>query len=108
MSFSVETIEPFERSVKKLYRKYPSLKNDLSELINSLTNDPLQGNPLGNDFYKIRLAITSKGKGKSGGIRVITLVKVVKEQVILAAIYDKSAQASISDKELKLLAGLIS
>ncbi len=107
MSFSVETIEPFERSVRKLYRKYPSLKNDLLGLVDSLTSDPLQGTSIGSDFYKIRLSIRSKGKGKSGGARVITLVKVMKEQVILAAIYDKSEQSSISDKELKILSEII-
>ena len=108
MSFNVETILPFERTVKRLQRKYPSLKNDLLQLIESLEITPLQGTPLGNDFYKIRLSVTSKGKGKSGGARVITLVKVIKGQVILAAIYDKNEQATITDKELKSLAKLIS
>ncbi len=107
MSFSVETIDSFEKSFTRLLRKYPSLKNDLSQLLDSLLNDPQQGISLGNDFYKIRLAISSKGKGKSGGARVITLVKVIKKKVILAAIYDKSEQSSISDKELKILAEII-
>ena len=108
MSFSVETIDSFEKSFKRLSRKYLSLKNDLSQLIDSLLNDPLQGTSLGNDFYKIRLSISSKEKGKSGGARVITLVKVINKQVILCAVYDKSEQVTISDKELKTLAEKIS
>ncbi len=53
-------------------KKYPSLKSDLFKLIKQLEANPLIGTLLGKDFYKIRLSISSKGKGKSGGARVIT------------------------------------
>ena len=59
------------------------------------------GTPLGNDCYKIRLAISSKGKGKSGGARVITYVKIIETSIFLLSIYDKADVANISDKELK-------
>ena len=62
------------------------------------------GTPIGKDFYKIRLAITSKGKGKSDGARVITCIRIIANTVYLAAIYDKSEKEDISDKELKELA----
>lgn len=62
------------------------------------------GQSLGNDFYKIRLQISSKSKGKSGGARVITCVKVVETTVYLAYVYDKSEETTISDKYLKELA----
>ncbi|MGI4875028.1 MAG: type II toxin-antitoxin system RelE/ParE family toxin [Janthinobacterium lividum] len=68
---------------------------------------PTIGDALGHCCYKIRLAIASKNKGKSGGARVITYVQVVGETVFLLAIYDKSEQASISDQQvLELLAQL--
>ncbi|HEY1870772.1 MAG TPA: type II toxin-antitoxin system RelE/ParE family toxin [Chitinophagaceae bacterium] len=108
MSYNIRTTAPFEKQAKKLAKKYPSLKNDLLLLIESLEINPAQGTSLGNNFYKIRLAITSKAKGKSGGARVITFVKVINETVFLASIYDKSEQAVISDKELKWLAEVIS
>lgn len=108
MSFSVRTIFSFEKEAKKLAKKYPSLKSDLRKLILSLESDPYQGIKLENDFYKVRLAITSKGKGKSGGARVITCVKIIRSIVYLAAIYDKSEHDSISDAELKFLAKQIS
>lgn len=73
-------------------------------MIVSLEEDPLMGTALGNNFYKIRIKITSKGKGKSGGGRIITCVKIVQETVYLAAIYDKSEKQTLSDAELKLLA----
>jgi len=60
----------------------------------------MQGKPLGNDCYKIRLAIASKGKGKRGGARVITCVKVVDSFVYLLTIYNKGEKDTISDNEL--------
>lgn len=108
MSYNVQTTPPFEKQAKKLAKKYPSLKNDLLLLIESLEVNPAQGISLGNSFYKIRLAITSKAKGKSGGARVITFIRVISETGFLASIYDKSGQANISDKELRWLAEVIS
>ena len=67
----------------------------------SLLEYPSQGIPLGQDCYKIRLAIKSKKKGKSGGARVITLVKIIQETVFLLSIYDKSEKDDISEKELE-------
>ena len=66
MSFKVETIAPFRKEAKKLIKKYPSLKQEIAELGEQLTNNPLIGVSLGNNCFKIRIAIASKGKGKSG------------------------------------------
>lgn len=104
MSFDVRTIPAFEKDAKKLAKKYSSLKSDLRLLIQSLEKNPEQGISLGNDFYKVRLAISSKRKGKSGGGRVITCLKVVSSRVYLSAIYDKSEKSTITDAELKFLA----
>jgi hypothetical protein len=101
MSYKISSIPLFDRQAKRLARKYPSLKNDLSDLIESLTIEPLQGKALGNNFFKIRMAISSKGKGKSGGARVITYLKIIANTVYLSAIYDKSVKSSISDIELE-------
>ena len=56
---------------------------------------------MGNDCYKIRMAISSKGKGKSGGARIITFVQIVETNIFLLSIYDKADAENISDKELK-------
>ena len=90
MNYKVIATEPFERKVKKLSKKYISIKTDLQILFKSLETNPTQGVSLGNNCYKIRLSISSKGKGKSGGARVITFVRVVKSKVFLMTIYDKS------------------
>lgn len=100
MSYDILFIPQFERQAKHLSKKYPSLKNDLALLIESLASDPKQGQALGNNFYKIRLAIASKGKGKSGGARVITYVKITATTVYLSFLYDKSEKSTITNKEL--------
>src|SRR3989339_22109 len=107
MNYNVSSISVFDKEAKRLCKKYPSLKNDLSELIESLGANPQQGKALGNNFYKIRLSITSKGKGKSGGARVITFVKIVKTTVYLSSIYDKSEKITISDDDLDKILNLI-
>ena len=88
-------------------KNYPSLKSDLTQLIELLTSEPEQGKALGNNFYKIRLAITSKGKGKSGGARVITYLKITDTTVFLTSIYDKSEKSTITDKELEQIFNLL-
>ncbi len=100
MNFRVELAESFVKHAKRLLKKYPSLKNDIAQLIISLESNPKQGTELGNNCYKIRFAIKSKKKGKSGGARVISYVAIIEKRVILLTIYDKSEKENISDEEL--------
>jgi len=101
MSFSVIPSDKFKKEAKRLSKKYPSLKEELAELNDTLANQPETGTALGNDTYKIRLAIKSKGKGKSGGGRVITYVVKDNKEVYLLTIYDKSEFENVDDKTLK-------
>jgi mRNA-degrading endonuclease RelE of RelBE toxin-antitoxin system len=103
MKYNVLSIPPFDRQLKILTKKYPSLKAEYIALINDLEKEPQKGTPIGKNCYKIRLSIASKGKGKSGGARVITHFYIENKSVFLLSIYDKSEQADISDKELKEL-----
>ncbi|HZY37006.1 MAG TPA: type II toxin-antitoxin system RelE/ParE family toxin [Mucilaginibacter sp.] len=100
MSFKVIPTPLFERELKKLSKRYSSIKSDLAATIVSLKENPSLGESLGNNCFKVRMAISSKNKGKSGGARVITYVKIVDEIIFLISIYDKSDADSISDKEL--------
>ena len=67
--YNIIPAQSFERNAKPLLKKYPSLRDELFELGEQLAQNPMQGTPLGKSCYKIRLAIKSKGKGKSGGPR---------------------------------------
>lgn len=100
MSYSVLTIPPFDKQVKRLVKRYPSLKTELAQLIAKLHSQPEEGVSLGNNCFKIRMAIASIGKGKSGGARVITYLAITETAVYLLSIYDKSEQSDIDDKEL--------
>jgi mRNA-degrading endonuclease RelE of RelBE toxin-antitoxin system len=75
MSFKIVPTDHFIREAKRLARKYPSVKEDLKILQKQLLEDPFKGTHLGKNVYKIRIAISSKGKGKSGGARVLTYLK---------------------------------
>ena len=103
MSYEVLTLPEFDKEAKRLSKKFPSFRNDLAALNNELSSNPFTGTPIGNNCYKIRLAIKSKGKGKSGGARVITNLIVIEKEVFLLSLYDKSEQENIGEKELKRL-----
>lgn len=107
MSYRVKPSAEFQRRVKKLLRKYPSLPQDLRALLPMLADAPTTGTSLGRSCYKIRLAIKSKGKGRSGGARIITYVAVVREEVVLLTIYDKAERANLRPGELQELLKLL-
>lgn len=103
MSYSVEATEFFKRQLKRLVKKFPSLKSEFRKLSESLEVNPEQGIAIGKSCYKIRLAVASKGKGKAGGVRVITHVYVFRKTVYLLSIYDKSEQENIPPDLLETL-----
>jgi mRNA-degrading endonuclease RelE of RelBE toxin-antitoxin system len=103
MSYKIALTDNFKKEAKQLSKKYPSLKADLEAFSSELSENPTIGTNLGNNIYKIRLAIKSKGKGKSGGARVLTQIKVVNKTIYLISIYDKAEKDCISDHEIKEL-----
>ena len=103
MSYKVELSEHFKKEAKRLIKKYRSLKTELAVLFEELEENPTLGTPLGNELYKIRIAVASKSKGKSGGARVISYLHLDETTVILLSIYNKGEKDSISDKEIKEL-----
>ena len=102
MSYKIIPTQKFKKQAKRLIKKFPSLQNELAELGVELSLQPEAGTPLGNNTYKIRLSVKSKGKGKSGGMRVITFLVTKDEEVYLLTIYDKSEMENIDDRDLKL------
>ena len=110
MNFEILTTDDFEKSFKALAKKYRSLVNDIQNFRDSLKKNPFQGDELTPGIRKIRMAITSKGRGKSGGARVITKTIVYTEtegKVFLLEIYDKADTATVDVVILKqIVAGL--
>ena len=107
MKVTFDYLEEFERGAKALRKKYPSFENDYDTFLDELEKNPFAGESLGQHTYKHRMAIASKGKGKSGGARVITynVQQTGSEEVLitLMAIYDKSDIENVSDAYLKSL-----
>ena len=106
MNYRIKLSLEFTKELKRLAKRYRSLKADVKILGESLMENPFQGADLGNGLRKVRMSITSKGKGKSGGARVITLTAVISTddtEILLLTIYDKSERDTITDSELKAL-----
>lgn len=113
MKVRIKITSNFKKEAKPLLKRYKSLVPELENLEKELSKNPTLGTPLGNNIFKIRIKISSKGKGKSGGARVISYLEtelivnlepIETETIVnLISIYDKSETASISTKELQQL-----
>lgn len=97
----VRMSEDFRAAYKRLKKRHKSLEQDFEQLLGSLLQNPMQGVELDGGARKVRLAITSKGRGKSGGARVIIRVRIVRDELQLLYIYDKSDFENISDAYLR-------
>lgn len=94
----------FLKKAKRLIKKYHTLQTSLKQLEQSLIDNPRLGDSYGSNIYKVRLADESKGKGKSGGFRVITYVveeTTTSTDIYLITIFDKSEETSIDKDDIK-------
>lgn len=103
-NITVSVTEDFAKEAKRLSKKNPSFKQDYKDFLESIKENPLQGDEITKDIRKIRMAIKSKGKGKSGGTRVITfniLTDVKNGQVVFLLIYDKEEASTVKVEVVK-------
>ena len=107
MKVSFDYLDEFERRAKTLRKKYPSFESDYDAFLDELEANPFCGEPLGHHTYKCRMSIASKGKGKSGGARVLTynLQEQGEDDILitLMTIYDKSEMENVSDAYIRSL-----
>jgi mRNA-degrading endonuclease RelE of RelBE toxin-antitoxin system len=114
MNYKIIVIDNFKREAKPLLKKYPSLRAELEALQVQLLENPRMGVRINENMYKIRLAVKSKGRGKSGGMRLITYVWEIEIEItedtaealttiFWASIYDKSEAENISNHDLERL-----
>ena len=108
MSYEFQSHPEFERSFKRLYKRYRSLPDDIRDFRDSLQKNPLQGAELYPGIRKIRMPITSKGRGKSGSARVITANDIIvaehEGRIALLTIYDKQDAATVNVKVIRQMA----
>jgi hypothetical protein len=96
----------FDKSYKALKKKYTSLKSDVEQFKKDFSENPKSGDDLGRGYRKVRIAIQSKNKGKSGGARIIIYelcLKTIENTIVLVDIYDKSERETIQEKEYKTI-----
>ena len=105
-NITISVSDDFAKEAKRLAKKYPSFKQDYKDFLLSIKNNPLQGDEITKNIRKIRMAIKAKGKGKSGGARVITfniLTDVENGQVVLLLLYDKEDASTVKVNVVKQL-----
>ena len=103
---TVSVSDDFAKEAKRLAKKYPSFKQDYKDFLESIKNNPLQGDEITKNIRKIRMAIKAKGKGKSGGARVITfniLTDIKNGQVVFLLLYDKEDASTVKVNVVKQL-----
>ena len=98
MNLKIRTLSHFNKEVKKLFKKYKQLPDDLKVLSKELLANPKAGIELKNGCYKIRLANSSIPTGKSGGFRVIYYHIDTNNNIYLMSIYSKRELENIDDK----------
>lgn len=107
MRVKIDFLPEFLRLAKPLRKKYASFERDFMFMLEELKSNPFIGTPLGEGVRKVRMSISSKGKGKSGGARILTY-SVNKEtdedvRVTLISIYDKAQISNVSDEYIASL-----
>ena len=105
-NITISVSDDFAKEAKRLAKKYPSFKQDYKEFLESIKNNPLQGDEITKNIRKIRMAIKAKGKGKSGGARVITfniLTDIENGHVVFLLLYDKEDASTVKVNVVKQL-----
>ena len=105
-NITISVSDDFAKEAKRLAKKYPSFKQDYKDFLLSIKNNPLQGDEITKNIRKIRMAIKAKGKGKSGGARVITfniLTDIKNGQVFFLLLYDKEDASTVKVNVVKQL-----
>lgn len=107
MDFRISYHPQFARDVKRLAKKYKSLASDLKAFVSEIRENPDRGTDLGHGVRKVRMSITSKGKGKSGGARIISYQRIIVNddyiRIVLLAMYDKNEIENVSDDYIRYL-----
>ena len=101
MNFEIKISDEFEVAAKQLSKRYRSFVDDYSDFLDDIRKNPYQGVEFMPGIRKVRLAIASKGKGKSGGARIITFTYTISEKdgvVYLLLVYDKSDASTVKKK----------
>lgn len=100
MNLTIVSLDTFSKDVKKLYKKYKNISNDLKKVQEDLIKNPKAGIELGHNCYKARVGNSSIPTGKSGGFRVLYYYLDAEGRLYLMTMYSKRELENISDDKL--------
>jgi len=103
MRYEIIFTEPFKRKLKKLKKKYPHIKNDLSRVLSDMENGESLGYPipeLFNRVYKVRVGSSDMKRGKRGSYRIIHYLEDRNSMIYLLTIYGKPKRENIPVKSI--------
>lgn len=103
INLRVSKTDYFNKLVKQLSKKYRNIETDIDNFIDNIQTIESLGVSIGKNVYKVRLQNTDNKKGKSGGYRFITYLKLVDKELILIYIYSKSDLENVDEKTIDKL-----
>ena len=98
----VIALPEFEKEVRRLKRRFPSIANQVRTLVSRLSNWEMPGDRVqesSHRIYKVRLSNPSARRGKSGGFRVYYAVGQ-SDMIYLVTIYSKTDQDDANTYEV--------
>jgi mRNA-degrading endonuclease RelE of RelBE toxin-antitoxin system len=108
MSFRFERTTRFERSVKRLRKRYPRVTADLIKAFEAIEANSSVGVVIPDDYSirKLRVASSDMQRGKSGGFRLLYKLRFYENDLIVAVLlylYAKVDQTDVSIEFLEVL-----
>ena len=95
----------FQKTIKRLRKKYPHIKDDVQPVIEQLAAGETPGDQIqstGYTVYKVRIPNRDARRGKSGSYRMIYYIQT-ETNIILLTIYSKSEQTNANAGEIQAI-----
>jgi len=90
----------YQKAFKKLSKTYKNIDKDVDKFLESIKEKDDLGIELKSNIFKVRVANSDKNRGKSVGYRLISYLAIIKNELHLLYIYDKSKLVNLTEKEI--------
>jgi len=98
--FQVFKSATFLKTEKRLAKRYPSVSGDVEHFLSVVESPENLGIPLGKNIFKARIANKDAKRGKSGGYRLLSYLRLEEGRLILLYLYSKTDLANVTEEEL--------
>jgi mRNA-degrading endonuclease RelE of RelBE toxin-antitoxin system len=109
MTFKFAITPRFDRTLRRLKKRYPRIAGDLANALADIESNPTLGTVIPKDYQirKARVASSDMKKGKRGGFRILYKLSSEEETDDLIAtllfIYSKTDQSDVTSAFLEAL-----